>query len=861
MNDTIPSDLINIPNFICHRRDRNDGRRGGGICCYVKTELPCRRLDDLESDLVESIWLIYRSSKMPRFASHLAIGVYYHPPDGNKRSTLNHIIESMDHISRTHPYCKIILMGDFNNLPESEILSYPLKQVVTKSTRKANILDKIFTDVNDWYEPVMTMPPVGGSDHNCVLYRPKLTRPQSSLNTAPRTKLVRSIDHSSKVLLAHALKNFNWVHLFKMDDCDDMVQYFYDVINQLLDFFLPMVNIRCNANNKPWITEGLLSLIRQRQHAWQNGNSEEYHRLRNRVQRTVKLLKSNYYNKCISNLRNGNPRKWWTNIKKLTGQASQCTLTGLANNVCNGDMSTLVNGINNHLQSVSADLVPLLFNANIVYDTDSDSGYLDSYIIEPCEVERRLSSIDIHKSSGPDNIPNWFLRDFSVWLAEPLSAIFNASVRTGVVPTLWKQANVIPIPKVTPPTSIESDLRPISLTPTVSKILESFVGHWIMEIVADSLDPLQFGGIKGRSTTHVLVDLLHSWHQALDQCKLVRVLFIDYSKAFDHIDHNIFISKLRNLFNIPQFIINWMTSFLTGRRQRVKLGDIVSEWLNLNGGLPQGSFLAPLVFIMFINDLHTIYPAHKYIDDVTVSEIIDRSSNSKMSTALHVIDDYSDDNHMTINAKKTKVMGVCPIGSSKHEPLYLKNNQIEDVTSFKLLGVHIDNDLKFSTHVQFICSRANTRLHFLKHLKRNFVDIDDSIHFYFTVVRPVLEYACPAWHCTLTLEQSHAIELIQKRALSILFGSFVFEDYDQFCTANGIETLESRRETLSNIFFEKQVVDKNSPIHHLIEQYCNKQPLSSLRRPSPFNIPTCRTSRFKNSYIISSLSKYITSSC
>ena len=526
-------------------------------------------------------------------------------------------------------------------------------------------------------------------------------------------------------------------------------------------------------------------------------------------------------------------------------------------------MSTLVNKINNHLQSVSADLVPLLFNANTVYDTDSDSdrGYLDSYIIEPCEVERRLSSIDIHKSNGPDNIPNWFLRDFSVWLAEPLSAIFNASMRTGVVPTLWKQANVIPIPKVTPPTSIESDLRPISLTPTVSKILESFVGHWIMEIVADSIDPLQFGGIKGRSTTHVLVDLLHSWHQALDQCKLVRVLSIDYSKAFDHIDHNIFISKLRNLFNIPQFIINWMTSFLTGRRQRVRLGDIFSEWLNLNGGLPQGSFLAPLVFIMFINDLHTIYPAHKYIDDVTVSEIIDRSSNSKMSTALHVINDYSDDNHMTINAKKTKVMDVCPIGINKHEPLYLKNNQIEDVTSFKLLGVHIDNDLKFSTHVQFICSKANTRLHFLKHLKRNFVDIDDSIHFYFTVVRPVLEYACPAWHCTLTIEQSHAIEFIQKRALSILFGSFVFEDYDQFCIANGIETLESRRATLSNIFFEKQVVDKNSPIHHLIDQYCNKQPLSSLRRPSPFNIPTCRTSRFKNSYIISSLSKYITSSC
>ena len=187
MTDSIPSNLINIENFICHRRDRSDGRRGGGVCCFVSVELPCLRVVELETDTVESIWLIYRSNKMPRYASHLAVGVYYHPPDSNTQSTLNHIMQSMDHITRIHPYCKLILMGDFNNLPDSQILSFPLKQIVTKSTRKTNILDKIYTNINDWYEPIITLPPVGNSDHNCVLYRPKQTRPKTSINNEPLT--------------------------------------------------------------------------------------------------------------------------------------------------------------------------------------------------------------------------------------------------------------------------------------------------------------------------------------------------------------------------------------------------------------------------------------------------------------------------------------------------------------------------------------------------------------------------------------------------------------------------------------------------------------------------------------------------
>ena len=191
---------------------------------------------------------------------------------------------------------------------------------------------------------------------------------------------------------------------------------------------------------------------------------------------------------------------------------------------------------------------------------DIDDASLDMFIIEPYQVESKLAKLCPNKACGPDEIPNWFWRDYSVWLAEPLCAIFNCSIRHGIVPSIWKQANVAPVPKSNPPTSINKDLRPISLTPTVSKILESFVGQWILDDIADKIDGRQFGALRGRSTTHELVDILHHWHKALENNSSVRVVFIDYAKAFDHVDHSIVIHKLIAL-GVSPVLVRWIGSF------------------------------------------------------------------------------------------------------------------------------------------------------------------------------------------------------------------------------------------------------------------------------------------------------------
>jgi len=129
-------------------------------------------------------------------------------------------------------------------------------------------------------------------------------------------------------------------------------------------------------------------------------------------------------------------------------------------------------------------------------------------------------------------------------LCDPLACIFNSSIKEGIVPSIWERANVVPIPKTKPPKSVEQDLRPISLTPTISKIFESIVGRLILDAIGDKFDKKQCGAIKGRSTSHALVDIMHKWHKALDQRNAIRVVFIDYAKAFDHVDHLTVIWKL-----------------------------------------------------------------------------------------------------------------------------------------------------------------------------------------------------------------------------------------------------------------------------------------------------------------------------
>ncbi len=169
-----------------------------------------------------------------------------------------------------------------------------------------------------------------------------------------------------------------------------------------------------------------------------------------------------------------------------------------------------------------------------------------------------------------------------------MCALFNSSLREGDVPQIWKSADVRPLAKVPSPSILEKHLRPISLTPVLSKVLERFVASWVMEAAKNTIDKHQFGSMSGSSAVHALIELVHQWQEALDiPGRRVRLLLLDFSKAFDRVDHTLLLQKIANL-GIPDFLVRWLTSFLCHRQQKVKLGSVLSEWTPSTLASPKG---------------------------------------------------------------------------------------------------------------------------------------------------------------------------------------------------------------------------------------------------------------------------------
>ena len=262
--------------------------------------------------------------------------------------------------------------------------------------------------------------------------------------------------------------------------------------------------------------------------------------------------------------------------------------------------------------------------------------------------------------------------------------------------------------------SSRSTICPISLTPTLAKMMDSFMCKWVTEEMSESIEPKHYGSVKNSSTVHALVELVHLWQEALDSPgKVLRVL-LDYSKAFDCMDHSLLLTKLSSM-GVHDCATKWFTVFLCSRKQRTKIGDDISDWCSINAGVPQGTLFGPVDFIIHTNDLQTILPLYKYVDDSTAWEICSPSAaDSQIQQAATEAVDWSDDNLLSVNCDKTKELlvffGCIPLDIP---PITIKGRAIERVTSTKLLGVIISSDLGWSPHITMIHGKASQRLYFL----------------------------------------------------------------------------------------------------------------------------------------------------
>ena len=650
--------------------------------------------------------------------------------------------------------------------------------------------------------------------------------------------------------LGRVLSTIDCSCLDLINSCEGKVDFFNQIVSDSLNLIMPIKTRTIHNNDAPWMSDKLKRSIKNRQRALQSGNSIEFKYYRNVVNMERKKCKSSYHDCKIKNLKHVKPKNWWSAVKKISGMDT-ITKSDLLCNLQIDDLYNLsdievANKINDKFLEPLQEFQPLQIT---VPNNDSISNVLT---VSELDVWNCLNSLNPWKSGGPDNIPSWVFKEYAMILSLPVMKIINSSYTENKLPPIWKKANIIPVPKVTPAHDINQHLRPISLTPLLSKVAEEFgVIKHLKPAILKVLDVNQHCVIPGSSTSQALIKMIHKWSEATDGARAsVRIVLVDYQKAFDYVDHTIVLSKLKSL-EIPDSTVNWIADFLSNRQQRTKLGhDCFSEWGNVPAGVPQGTNLGPWLFILMMNDLKTrCLDEVKFVDDLTVYETVTRFGSSDIQHAVSEIEEWSESNLFRLNENKCKELRIdFAKNRNPFPPIKINGKPLQVVEEVKLLGLTIANNLKWNSHVNNIVAKSSKRIYLLVQLKRAKVAIQDILQFYTVCIRPILEYASTVFHYSLPKYLSDEIERVQKRVLRIVYPNLHYKDA---LMEAGIESLYARKQTACNKLFNQILNNPNHKLHNLIPKIDTSLNYQ-LRNNKKIHVPTFYTERFKNSYVIAS---------
>jgi len=354
-----------------------------------------------------------------------------------------------------------------------------------------------------------------------------------------------------------------------------------------------------------------------------------------------------------------------------------------------------------------------------------------------------------------------------------LSKLFQQSVDFGELPLDWKVANVCPIYK----SGCHKDpanYRPVSVTSIVSKTLEHIIYSNIMaHLNKESLiTDTQHGFRQGRSCETQLAMFVHEIQSTLDKGKEIDAIFLDFAKAFDTVPHQRLLLKLKS-FGINENIVSWIAAFLSGRQQRVVVDGAFSTWVDVTSGVPQGSVLGPLLFLIFINDLPRALSCSLklFADDSAMYSEVERDEGSFSATLqsdLKALDVWCKTWQLKLNKSKCYVMRISRRRVRTVPTYSLDGVPLTVVNSVKYLGIHITHDLRWNEHICKIVGLASQRLRFVQRIFRNCPEIVKETG-YVALVRPLLEYCAPVWSPHVAT-QIDTIEMVQRRAARFVKG-------------------------------------------------------------------------------------------
>ena len=845
------------------RRDRRDGI-GGGVAVYCSNYLGISRRSDLESDNIEALWAEVSSSN-----HKLLLCTCYRAPKMQMLfwDELQYMVDQ----TRADKVKNIVITGDLNadehTQPRNNAAMMRFADAnafhvhVDKPTRitesTASILDQFITNIPDNVSDVsISEAPLLTNDHLTIFL---------SLNFKVKCdkaydRLVWLYDKADWIGYRNALESADWSPVFENESVDGACRIWTDTVLNIARQFIPNKVIKVRPKDAPFYNSDLRCMKRKvdRKYRLARRSQNPYHwesycQSRNAYVAAVREAKEEHLLKTASDLRKHealSPKKWWHTVKQMLGQNKQSQYPPLIDgDLTISDPKSKADAFNHYFigQTTLCDK-----HASLPTDYPSfDLSQLNNIVVTEEEVLDQLKGIKANKATGPDLISARMLKEAGSSICLSLTYLFNLSLQQGIVPKMWKDANVIPIHKKKDRCCI-SNYRPVSILSCVAKLHERIVFKHMYNFFQKNqlITAMQSGFRPGDSTTNQLLDIYHIICKAIDQKKNVRIVFCDISKAFDKVWHKGLLFKLSHA-GIKGMLLSWLRNYLSERRQRVTIQGHFSEWAQITAGVPQGSVLGPLLFLIYINDIVKVVKSsiRLFADDTTlyIEATDNQTSADRLNEDLCGISQWARQWLITFSPEKTKSM-LCSLRKHGQVPnLYFDGTELNNVDSHCHLGINISYNLSWQKHIDDITAKANKRLDVLCRLS-HILDRKTLTIMYNSFIRPVLEYGDIIFNgCTEA--QSLQIEAVQKRAARIITGAIRGTPTRTMYDDLGWVTMKERRMYHCLCTFHK-IVNNRAPAY-LTEQLpvnVGQRTGVNLRNSSRLSLQPARTSLFERSF-------------
>ena len=651
-------------------------------------------------------------------------------------------------------------------------------------------------------------------------------------------------------------------NLLLSDDADISAEQWTKRFLHIMEECIPSITIK-RRKNLPWLNTNIVRHMRMRNKMFQKAKRShkqqhllQFKKLRNKVVTMLRQEKIKYFN----SLSGADNKSFWKTMKCLNKKED--TIPSLQEgNIQAINAKEKSDMLNTFFSMCWNNSEPPLFEAdNTTYSENAHnhSLSLDDLLCTQEQVLHLLRNLDTGKANGPDNISARMLKETASSIAPSLTCLFNLSITKGQLPRLWKTASVVPIPKSSNNKHSPSGYRPISLLPIVSKLLEKHIHSLIFDYLNEHapVSDVQWGFQQKKSAVTALLSVTQDWLALLDQRKDTHCVFFDLQKAFDTVPHRKLMCKLEKL-HLHPVILTWLHNYLYGREQNVIVNGETSDPVKVISGVPQGSVLGPLLFLIYIDDITSLQLSEGtkvslYADDMLLYKPI--SSDNDYVELQHDIDQvhlWSRKNGMQFNVTKCKCMLLSRKRISAPPALYLNTQPMEVVQSYKYLGVVVSSDLSWSSHIQLVCMKAKKILGLIY---RNFAkytsDSTVILKMYKALVRPHLEYAAQVWSPYM-VKDIELLEKVQRFALRICSRNYNLS-YEELLDLYKTPSLQDRRSFLSLCTFYNIIRGFVFFPPHALPLVSN----SRTHHPSFYRTPLAHTSALQHSFMYTAISLF-----